>query len=48
MASRKRESGAKYKKLREEIKEKEAETLKKVPRLESFFAPVSGKVNPGK
>lgn len=48
MASRKIESGAKYKTLREERREKEAETSKKVPRLESFFAPVSAKVSVGK
>jgi len=36
MTSRKRESGAKYKKLREERQEKKAETLKKVSDLRRF------------
>jgi len=36
---RKRESVAKYKKLRDEKEEKEAELLKKVPKIETFFTP---------
>lgn len=37
MSARKRESGAKYKKIRAEKEEKEAALLKKVPKLEKFF-----------
>lgn len=39
MDGRKRESGAKYKKIREEKEEKEAAVLKKIPKIQSFFSP---------
>jgi len=38
---RKRESGAKYKKLREEKREREDQVLKKVPKLDKFFSKAS-------
>jgi hypothetical protein len=44
---RKRESGRRYKKLREEKEEKEAELLKKVPKIETFFTPKHKADNPG-
>ncbi len=39
MDGRKRESGAKYKKLRDEKEERESELLKKIPKIEKFFTP---------
>lgn len=38
MDGRKRESGAKYKKIREAKEEKEAAVLKKIPKIHSFFS----------
>lgn len=48
MDGRKRESGAKYKKIRAEKEEKEAAVLKKIPKLEKFFAPKEKPDNAGK
>ena len=39
MDGRKRESGAKYKKLQEEKEQKQAAVLKKVWKIETFFTP---------
>lgn len=43
MDGRKRESGAKYRKLREEKEQKEAAVLNKIRKIDTFFTPKQNK-----